>query len=132
MPLSADAKAQLQVMMDIPEFEETIKGRLPGLLQSMFDLAEGVQIQEVKQDPRSNEWVERVYTRAPDRLAAQFLIENVIGKVPTRVEMTGKDGETLNVMPWAPRLQMIEAGMVEAKDGEVDMLEAAKHEQENK
>ena len=99
MALSADAKAQLQVMMDIPEFEETIKGRLPGLLQAMFDLAEGVQIQEIKQDPISKEWVNRTYTRAPDRLAAQFLIENVIGKTPTRIEMTGKDGESLTVMP---------------------------------
>ena len=98
----------------------------------MFDLAEGVQIQELKQDPDTREWVGRVYQRPPDRLAAQFLIENVIGKVPTRVEMTGKDGESLTVMPWAPRLQMIEAEMVEAKDGEVKMLEDAKNEQANR
>ena len=130
--LSKDAKAQLQVMMDIPEFEEAIKGRLPGLLEAMFDLAEGVRIQELKQDPKSKMWVERVYTKAPDRLAAQFLIENVIGKVPTRVEMSGKDGESLTVMPWAPRLQMIEAEMVEPKDGEVEMLEAARDEQEDR
>ena len=131
MPLSKKDKAQLEVMMDIPEFEEAIKANLPGLLQAMFDLAEGVQIKEMKRDPDSQEWHERTYIKPPDRLAAQFLIENVIGKVPTRVEMTGKDGESLTVMPWAPRLKMIEAEVVEARDGEVAMLEAAKDEQEN-
>ena len=131
-PLTKDAKAQLQQMMELPEFEDQIRAQLPALLQAMFDLAEGVQIQELKQDPDSGQWVGRIYARAPDRLAAQFLIENVIGKVPTRVEMTGKDGESLVVMPWAPRLEMIEAELVEAREGEVDMLEAARDEQEKR
>jgi len=130
--LTPDAKAQLKVMMELPEFEDVIRAQLPTLLKAMFDLAEGVQVQEIKQDPNTKEWVGRIYARAPDRLAAQFLIENVIGKVPTRVEMTGKDGEALTVMPWAPKLEMIEAEFVEPKEGEVEMLEAARDEQKNR
>lgn len=129
--LTPAAKNQLKVMMELPEFEEIIRAQLPSLLQALFDLAEGVQIQEIKQDPDTKAWTERTYTRPPDRLAAQFLIENVIGKVPTRVELTGKDGEGLTVMPWAPKLKMIEAELVEAKEGEVAMLEAARDEQAN-
>ena len=129
MPLTKDAKAQLQQMMELPEFEDQIRANLPALLQAMFDLAEGIQMQDIKRDPDSGEWTGRIYSRAPDRLAAQFLIENVIGKVPTRIEMTGKDGESLVVHPWAPKREMIEAGLVEAKEGEVEMLEAARDEQ---
>ena len=131
LKLTPDAKQQLKAMMELPEFEDVIRAQLPSLLQAMFDLAEGVQIHEVKQDPDTKEWVGRVYQRAPDRLAAQFLIENVIGKVPTRVEMTGKDGESLTVIPWAPKLGMIEGQLVEAKEGEVKMLEDARDEQAN-
>ena len=129
--LTPDVKAQLQVMMELPEFEDIIRAQLPKLLQAMFDLAEGVQIHEVKQDPNTKEWTGRIYSRPPERLAAQFLIENVIGKVPTRVELTGKDGEGLTVVPWAPKLGMIEGQLVDAKDGEVEMLEAARDEQAN-
>ena len=132
MPLDADTKAQLQKMMELPEFEDVIRASLPGLLKAMFDLAEGVQVQDIKRDPDSGEWTGRIYARAPDRLAAQFLIEQVIGKVPTRIEMTGKDGESLVVHPWAPKREMIEAGLVEAKEGEVAMLEKARDEQTNR
>ena len=130
--LTSDAKQQLQQMMELPEFEDQIRANLPALLQAMFDLAEGVQMQDIKRDPESGEWTGRIYVRAPDRLAAQFLIENVIGKVPTRVELSGKDGESLVVRPWAPKLDMIEAKLVDPKEGEVEMLEAARDEQTNR
>ena len=130
MPLDQNAKAEFLKAMDIPEFEDAIKAHLPKLLTAMFDLAEGVTVLEIKKDLLSEEYAERIYQKPPDRLAAQFLIENVIGKVPTRVEMTGKDGATLNVMAWAPRLKMIEAEMVDPREDEVRMLEAAKEEQD--
>ena len=131
LKLTPDNKNQLQAMMELPEFEEVIRAQLPTLLRAMFDLAEGVQVHEIKQDPNTKQWTGRIYQRPPDRLAAQFLIENVIGKVPTRVELTGKDGDSLTVVAWAPKLKMIEAELVEAKDGEVQMLEDAKNEQAN-
>ena len=72
--LTSDAKQQLQQMMELPEFEDQIRANLPALLQAMFDLAEGVQMQDIKRDPESGEWTGRIYVRAPDRLAAQFPI----------------------------------------------------------
>lgn len=126
MALDAAQKEALKEIMDIPEFEDAIKTRLPGLLQAMFDLAEGVVHHEVKRDPDNGDWVSRCYSRDPERLAAQFLIENVIGKVPTRVEMTGKDGEAMKIVPWMPKLDAIEAEFIEPKEDEVRMLEEAR------
>ncbi len=131
MPLSPGDKDELKAMMQLPEFEEAIRSRLPSLVAAMFDLATGVQMIERKRDPdNKEEWGERVYWKAPDRQAAQFLIENVIGKVPTRVEMTGKDGEPMKIIPWMPKLEAIEEGIVETLDeDEVKMLTEAKDAQ---
>lgn len=104
--------------MELPEFEDAISGVLPGLLQAMIDLATGVRVQEMKKNPDTGEWSENTYYKEPDRLAAQFLIENVIGKVPTRVELTGKDGEAMKVIPWMPKKEAIEGGILETIDDE--------------
>lgn len=101
-PITGDIRAAL----DIPGVEEAIKSRLPTLIQRMFDLAEGVIMVETRTDKDSGELVQRVYQCAPDRQALQFLIENVIGKTPQRIEMTGKDGEAMQIIPWMPLAAM--------------------------
>ncbi len=127
MALDKNQKEQLRAMMDIPEFEESIKTRLPGLLEAMIDIAEGHFAHQQRRDPDTGEWADNCYSVPPDRLALQFLIENVIGKVPTRVEMTGKDGEAMKIIPWMPKLDAIGEGVVETiDDDEVRMLEEAK------
>lgn len=100
-------------MMDIPDVEETIKAELPILLQRMFDLAEGVVLAEPIWNEATQSYERRIYEQKPDRQALQFLIENVIGKVATRVEMTGKDGEKLSIVPWMPLAIAVERGHVE-------------------
>lgn len=104
--------ADLKAAMEIPEVEEAIKARLPVLIQRMFDLAEGVIMVETRTDNETGELVQRIYQVAPDRQALQFLIENVIGKTPQRVEMTGKGGGPMEVIPWAPLTQMEAAGLL--------------------
>ncbi len=127
MTLSPDQKTPLKEMMEIPEFEEAIKSRLPNLLQAIMDIAQGHLAHQVRRDPDSGEWSDNCHDVPPDRLACQFLIENVIGKVPTRVEMTGKDGEAMKIIPWMPKLDAIGEGVVETIDEEeVRMLKEAK------
>ncbi len=127
MALSPDQKQELKAMMEIPEFEEAIKSRLPNLLQAIMDIAQGHLAHEQRRDPDTHEWADNCYDVRPDRLACQFLIENVIGKVPTRVEMTGKDGEAMKIIPWMPKLDAIEEGVVDTiDDEEVRMLTEAK------
>lgn len=118
MGMSASEKDAIKKMMELPEFEEAIKGQLPSLLQALIDLATGVKVQEMKKNAETGEWAENIYYEKPDRLAAQFLIENVIGKVPTRVELTGKDGEPMKVIPWMPKLIAIEENIIDVLDEE--------------
>lgn len=100
----------LTELMGIPDVDVTIRAHLPLLIQRMFDLAEGVVMQEVRIE--GEETTTRIYQLAPDRLALQFLIENVIGKTPQRVELTGKDGGPVEVIPWAPLAHMEVAGLL--------------------
>lgn len=109
---TAAEEAAARELMDIPEVEAAIKFRLPTLLQRMFDLAEGVIMAETRTDRETGEIVQRVYQVAPDRQALQFLIENVIGKTAQRLELTGKGGGPMTVVPWAPLAQMAAAGLL--------------------
>jgi hypothetical protein len=105
-----DTEALAAALMDIPEVDKEVRKRLPALLQRMFDIAEGVFIQEERYGEDGP--MVRVYRMAPDRLALQFLIENVIGKTPQRLELTGKGGGPMEVVPWAPLTQMEAAGLL--------------------
>lgn len=98
-------EGDLRGLMEIPEVEQAIKARLPILIQRMFDLAEGVVWveQRVGEDGKIEP---RIYQNGPDRQALQFLIENVIGKTPQRIEMTGKQGGPMEIIPWMPLTQM--------------------------
>lgn len=104
--------AALNDLMEIPEVERAIKARLPLLIQKMFDLAEGVVMVETRTDSETGELVQRVYQCAPDRQALQYLIDNVIGKTPQRIELTGKAGGPMEIIPWAPLTHMEAAGLL--------------------
>lgn len=73
----------------IAKAEKRIADRLPELLENMFELAAGVTVQEV-QDGQL-----RVYTRAPDRQANEYLINRIMGKPTERQEVSGTNGEAL-------------------------------------
>lgn len=71
----------------ITDCEDRIADRLPELIDNLFELAKGVTIQET--DNRGNE---RVYTRAPDFKANQYLVDRILGKPTERVEHSGDEG----------------------------------------
>jgi hypothetical protein len=69
--------------------EKRIADRLPELVDSMFELAEGVTVRETDADGSP-----RTYTRPPDFRAASYLIDRILGKpvVAVEAEVSGPDG----------------------------------------
>lgn len=122
--LTPDDIRTLKDMMAVPDVEQAIRAELPNLITAMLDLAKGVYAHEERRV--GDEWVDRCYREKPDRLALTFLIENVIGKVPNRIEMTGDKGGPLKVVPWMPKLDAIEDDVLDAtSEEEVAMLKEA-------
>jgi hypothetical protein len=72
--------------------EETIKGRLPKLLDKLFELADGVTCQTVDKDGH-----EIIYTRIPDRQAIEYLINRVCGKPTEKLEHSGSLKEIVTI-----------------------------------
>lgn len=110
--LSPAELKQIHTLMDIPTAEEEIRKVLPVLINRMLTLALGVYVLDAKVNQDSGEVEQKVFRMPPDRQALQFLIENVIGKVPQRLEMTGKDGGPLEIIPWMPLGEAEEQGLV--------------------
>lgn len=98
--------------MKIPDAEARIFARLDDLLTAMLDLALGHFVQVPKFNKDTGEMETRIYEREPDYKAVAFLIENVIGKVPQRVEMTGKDGGPVKVIPWMSMDEAVKIGLM--------------------
>jgi hypothetical protein len=70
--------------------EQQIADRLPGLIDSLFELSEGVLVQSETADGNV-----RIYRTAPDRQSITYLIDRVMGKPTERHEHSGKDGQPL-------------------------------------
>lgn len=66
----------------ISRAERKIADRLPTIIDRMFDLADGVTVQEVDEDGGI-----RVYTRPPDYKACAYLIDRILGKTKERKEV---------------------------------------------
>lgn len=121
-PNSSD-KAALRKAMKAPEVTEFITDRMEILLERMWDLALGVVVLEEKVDKDTGDVIPRIFRLAPDRQALQWLIENGIGKVPNRVEMTGADGGPVQVTPWMPVAAGRAAGLLPDPDADADTFE---------
>lgn len=70
--------------------EKRIADRLPDLVDRLFELAEGVRVQEISLDGKPT-----VYQRPPDFKAASYLVDRIIGK-PTQsveAELSGAEGK---------------------------------------
>ena len=59
----------------------TNKDGLPGIVDRMLELADGVTVQEPGPDGE-----QRIYTRPPDREAAKYLIDRILGKPTERIK----------------------------------------------
>ena len=71
--------------------EKQIADRLPFLIDNMFKLADGVTLQEMTPD-----WP-RIYTKAPDGKANEYLINRIMGK-PTERHEHDIDSEIAELM----------------------------------
>ncbi len=77
----------------IAKAEKRIADRLPQLIDNLFELADGVTVQET--DPKTG--ATTVYTRPPDRQANEYLLNRIMGKPTERQEVSGPDGTALEV-----------------------------------
>jgi len=72
----------------IADAEQQIADRLPDLIDRMFELADGVEVQEVDKKTGAT----KVYSRPPDRDAIRYLVDRILGKPTERQEISGPDG----------------------------------------
>lgn len=99
-------------MLKIPDVEKKINDRMEDLVDAMLDLALGHYKMISKFNPETGDVEQKVYVIEPDYKALAFLIENVMGKVPQRVEMTGDGGGPIKVIPWMTMAEAIRTGMM--------------------
>lgn len=69
-----------------------ISENLVRYIENLERLADGVTVSETDREGK-----EHIYTRAPDRQANEYLINRIMGKPTERKEVTGEDGEPLNI-----------------------------------
>lgn len=77
---------------NVTKAEKRIADRLPDLIDNLFELAEGVTVQEI--DGHGNR---KVYDRPPDFRAASYLLDRILGKPVQAVdaEVSGPDNGAL-------------------------------------
>ena len=86
---------------------------LPKYMKKLHELAMGIVVQ------RASKGGPQIYAISPDRAALEYLINRGLGKTPDRHEITGADGESVQmVIPWAPVVQ------IERTGDEDDVVEA--------
>lgn len=123
--LTPAEQQSLSALMQLEDVDRVIRGSLPILIDRMMELALGVLVLDVKANPKTGEIEQKIFRVPPDRQALQYLIENVIGKVPQRVELTGKDGGAVEIVPWAPMQAAEEAGLIVNSPSVVELPEGA-------
>jgi len=76
----------------IADAEKQIADRLPEIIDWMFELAEGVTVQESMPNGGT-----KTYTRPPDRQANEYLLNRIMGKPTEHHEISGEDGAPIPV-----------------------------------
>lgn len=71
---------------------------LPKYMKKLHELAMGIVVQRI-----GGKGAPTIYAISPDRAALTYLIDRGLGKTPDRHEITGADGDAVQmVIPWAP------------------------------
>ena len=116
----------------IEKAEGWARRRLQSNLRKLFELAAGVLAVApaprgqkprhlILRDPESGDeevigFGLVVYKTPPNLAALQYLVDRGMGKVPTRLEVTGEDGGAISIIPWRPALEEPDvAGYIEAE-----------------
>lgn len=77
----------------ITRADKRIAANLVRYIENLEALADGVTVQETDATGR-----ERIYTRAPDRQANEYLLNRIMGKPTDHKEVTGEGGGALRVL----------------------------------
>ena len=62
-----------------------------------------------------------VYRQPPNLTALQYLVDRGMGKVPSRLEITGNEGGPVAVIPWRPALEAANGNYLDAEYTELDV-----------
>lgn len=84
--------------------EKKIADRLPGLVDNLLELANGVTVQEIGFDGEP-----RTFTRPPCFKSNAYLIDRIIGKPINKVEHTGEGGGPIAIEQDFERLRELPA-----------------------
>ena len=129
----------------IEKAEGWARRRLQSNLRKLFELAAGVYAvapvlrgqkprQLILRDPETGDedvlgFGLVVYKTPPNLTALQYLVDRGMGKVPTRLEVTGEDGGAISIIPWRPALEEADvAGYIEAEYSDASEEEASEAE----
>jgi hypothetical protein len=107
------AKAE-KFKQPIAKAEKRIADKLPYLIDKMFELADGVLVEDI--NPVT--FKASVYREKPDRTALVYLIDRIMGKPIERKEHTGADGGVIEVqlVNYRDGLTKIKTGPTEDSD----------------
>ena len=87
----------------VEKAEMWVAKKLPKYLKKLQELAMGVVVVEIDKGGKK-----RIYTKAPDRAALEYLLDRGMGKAPQRLEMTGGGGGPMEFIAWAPSQVVLE------------------------
>lgn len=74
----------------IRKAEKRIADRLPFLVDKLFELSEGVLVESTRMDGTPY-----VYKTPPDRQAATYLVDRIMGKPAQAIEHSGPNGDPI-------------------------------------
>jgi hypothetical protein len=91
-PGAGRKRTRVELVPVIEEADLQIAGRLPHLIEKLFELAEGVNVQGCSLDGE-----EKVYTRPPCYKSLSYLVDRVMGRPTQATEVSGPDGGPMEV-----------------------------------
>lgn len=117
-------------LLKTPEVLKRIEQRSDDLLKAMIDLALGHYVTIAKFNKLTGEVETRVYEQPPDYKALSFLLENVIGKVPNRLEITGEGGGPVKIVPYMSMPEAMRIGIIAQAQQEQKQLEQGQQDED--
>jgi hypothetical protein len=91
-PNSGPKTKRVKFAGPIARAERQIVGKLPDIVGSLLELADGIRVQGMSPDGDAI-----VYDKPPDREAAKYLLDRIMGKPTERQEQTGETALTIRV-----------------------------------
>ncbi len=79
------AKSKASAATPTAETDRSIAENLPKLVETLLNIAVGIKIEKDTADGK------QVYTQPPNRMAAEYLINRVLGKPAERIQTDGAD-----------------------------------------